>query len=191
MPPQSTIEGSPSAVTAQERVVENGFVAREAWAFEAAYQAFKSALFGAAVGILGDREDAEDAVHDVLARLWQRGHAYSTARGTLRSFLIACVRNEALSRRRKSGNRLRIEQTMRPETVEPADESLADRDRIARALELLGEKQREAIRLSYEEGLPYAEIARRLNEPAGTIKSRLSNAVRTLRAHFAAQGETW
>lgn len=65
-----------------------------------------------------------------------------------------------------------------------------DRDRIARALELLGEKQREAIRLSYEEGLPYAEIAQRLNEPAGTIKSRLSNAVRTLRAQFAAQGET-
>ncbi len=170
--------------------MENGFVAREAWAFEAAYQSFKTALFGAAVGILGDREEAEDAVHDVLARLWQREHAYSTARGTLRSFLVACVRNEALSRRRKSSNRLRIEQTMRPESVEAADESLADRDRIARALELLGEKQREAIRLVYEEGLPYAEIARRLNEPAGTIKSRLSNAVRTLRAHFAAQGET-
>lgn len=170
--------------------MEDGFVAHEAWAFEAAYHAFKHALFGAAVGLLGDRQDAEDAVHDVLARLWQRGESYSTARGSLRSFLIACVRNEALSRRRKRSNRLRIEQTVRPETIVPADESLADRDRIARALEVLGEKQREAIRLCYDEGLPYAEIAQRLDEPAGTIKSRLSNAVRTLRAHFAAQGET-
>jgi RNA polymerase sigma-70 factor (ECF subfamily) len=190
MPPSLTIAGSPKTAVAQDRAVEDGFVAHEAWAFEAAYHAFKSALFGAAVGILGDREDAEDAVHDVLARLWQRGQAYTTARGSLRSFLVACVRNEALSRRRKSSNRLRIEQTVRPETVVPADESLADRERIAQALQLLGEKQREAIRLSYEEGLPYKEIAQRLNEPEGTIKSRLSNAVRTLRAHFAAQGET-
>jgi RNA polymerase sigma-70 factor (ECF subfamily) len=190
MPPLSTIAGSPNAVRAQDRAVENGFVAREAWAFEAAYQSFKSLLFGAAASVLNNREDAEDTVHDVLARLWQRGHAYTTARGSLRAFLIACVRNEALSRRRKSGNRLRIEQTVRPETVVPADESLADRDRVARALDVLGEKQREVIRLAYEEGLPYAEIAQRLNEPAGTIKSRLSNAVRTLRAHFAAQGET-
>jgi len=190
MPPSSTIEDSHKNTAAQERAVESGFVAHEAWAFESAYQSFKSSLFGAALGILGDREDAEDAVHDVLARLWQRGHAYTAARGSLRAFLIACVRNEAVSRRRRSGNRLRIEQTIRPETVEPADESLADRDRIARALETLSEKQRETIKLSYEEGLPYAEIAQRLNEPAGTIKSRLSNAVRSLRAHFAAQGET-
>ena len=190
MPPSSTIAGSPNTAAAQERAVEAGFAAHQAWAFEAAYHAFKSALFGAAAGILGDREEAEDAVHDVLARLWQRRRDYTTSRGSLRAFLIACVRNEALSRKRKRSNRLRIEQTVRPDAVAPADESLADRDRIAKALQMLGEKQREAIRLCYEEGLPYAEIAQRLNEPAGTIKSRLSNAVRSLRAHFAAQGET-
>ena len=66
---------------------------------------------------------------------------------------------------------------------------VTDRDRIARALQNLGEKQREAVRLAYDEGLTQLEIAQRLNEPLGTIKSRLSNAVWTLRAEFMAQGE--
>lgn len=191
MPPSSTIERSHNAATARDRALEDGFVAREPWAFEAAYHAFKGGLFSAALHILGEREESEDCVHDVLAKLWQRGHAYSAARGSLRAFLVVCVRNEALSRRRKQSNRSRIErQNFRPEVVAPPDNSLADRDRIARALQTLGEKQQEAIRLAYEEGLPYEEIARRLNEPLGTIKSRLSHAVRALRAQFAAQGET-
>ncbi len=191
MPPPSTIERSHNAGSAQERALEDGFVAREAWAFEAAYHAYKGSLFAAAFGVLGEREESEDCVHDVLVRLWQRGHAYRDARGSLRAFMVVCVRNEALSRRRKHSNRLRIErENFRPEAVAPPDNSLADRDRIARALSTLGDKQREAIRLSYDEGLPYEEIARRLNEPLGTIKSRLSNAVRALRAQFAAQGET-
>jgi len=184
MPQLSTTELSPKSL-------EAGFVAREAWAFEAAYHAFKGALFAGAMHVLGEREEAEDCVHDVLAKLWKRENAYSAARGSLRAFLVVCVRNEALSRRRKQSNRLRIErQNFRPEVVAPPDNSLADRDRIARALQTLGEKQQEAIHLAYDEGLPYEEIARRLNEPLGTIKSRLSHAVRALRAQFVAQGET-
>jgi RNA polymerase sigma-70 factor, ECF subfamily len=183
MPPSSTIEISPSEL-------EAGFVAREAWAFEAVYHAFKKVLFSAALDVLGDRQDSEDCVHDVLVRLWQREHAYSSGRGSLRAFLVVCMRNEALSRRRKRSNRARIErERLRPPEAEPPDESLADRDLVARAMTLLGEKQRETIRMAYADGLTYVEIARRLNEPVGTIKSRLSNAVRSLRAQFAAQGE--
>ena len=184
MPPPSTIERSHNAL-------EDGFAARETWAFEAAYHAFKGALFAAAFHVLGDREEAEDCVHDVLVRLWQRGHAYRHGRGSLRAFMIVCVRNEALSRRRKHSNRSRIERVnLRAEVAAPPDVELADRDRIARALKTLGDKQQEAIHLSYDEGLTYEEISRRLNEPLGTIKSRLSNAVRALRTQFAAQGET-
>ena len=84
MPPPSTIERSHNAL-------EDGFAAREAWAFEAAYHAFKGALFAAAFHVLGEREEAEDCVHDVLVRLWERGRAYRHGRGSLRAFMIVCV----------------------------------------------------------------------------------------------------
>jgi RNA polymerase sigma-70 factor (ECF subfamily) len=100
------------------------------------------------------------------------------------------VRNEALSRARKLANRERIERrTIRSEPVESQDDRVAAGDLIERALRALGERQREAIRLSFDEDLPYREIALRLDEPVGTIKSRLSNAVRALRAQLLAQGE--
>jgi RNA polymerase sigma-70 factor (ECF subfamily) len=182
-----TTPPSPIAASAD---LAAAFVDGQAWAFEAAYHEFKRLLLATAMQVLIDGEEAQDCVHDVFARLWRRGNAYSAARGSLRSFLVVCVRNEALSRRRKYSNRSRIEhETLRPDLAEPADESLADRDLISRALQSLGEKQREAVRLAYDEGLTQLEIAQRLNEPLGTIKSRLSNAVRALRAQFLAQGE--
>lgn len=186
--PASTIERSPNA--RDESPLELGFVRKEAWAFEAAYQEYKALLFSAALHVLGDREEAEDCVHDVLVHLWRQGHAYRSGRGSLRAFLAVCVRNEALSRRRKQLNRARIERENVRAAIAPApDDRIADRDRIARALEPLGEKAREAILLAYDEGLPYQEIALRLKEPVGTIKSRLSNAMRALRDQFALQGE--
>lgn len=188
MPP-STIARSPSG-PATASSLEVAFAAGEPWAFEAAYHEFKRALFATALTVLNDRNEAEDCVHDVIVRLWQRRGAYAASRGSLRAFLIVCVRNDALSRRRKSANRLRIERSNTPaELSEPPDESLADRDTIARALQTLNEKQREAIRLAYECGLTHDQIARRLNEPLGTIKSRLSIAIRAMRADFIAKGE--
>lgn len=187
--PASTIERS-DKLRNGESAIERAFVQKEDWAFEAAYQDYKTLLFSAALHVLEDREEAEDCVHDVLVRLWRQGHTYRTERGSLRGFLVVCVRNEALSRQRKRANRARIErENVRAEIVPAPDERVAEYDRVARALSQLGEKQREAIRLTYDEGLPYQEIALRLNEPVGTIKSRLSNAVRALREQFAAQGE--
>jgi RNA polymerase sigma factor (sigma-70 family) len=186
--PSSIIERSRSGA-ADESALERGFVEKAAWAFEAAYHGYKTRLFAAAMHVLGEREEAEDCVHDVLVRLW-RGHGYRTERGSLRAFLTVCVRNEALSRRRKRANRLRIERdNFAAEIVNAPDDRIADRDRVGRALTQLGDKQREAIRLAYGEGLPYQEIALRLNEPVGTIKSRVSNAMRALREQFATQGE--
>lgn len=174
---------APSAEALQQHALENGFVAREAWAFEAAYKTYRSLLYGAAYGVLRDASDAEDCVHDVLARLWQHGHAYNRARGSLHAFLTVCVRNEALSRARQSANRSRIlREAPPPDLTEPApDSSLVDRVDIAKVLRGLTDSQREAIRLAYYEGLTHEQIAARLSEPVGTIKSRLSSALRVLR----------
>jgi RNA polymerase sigma-70 factor (ECF subfamily) len=183
---------SPSARSADapERLaIEAGFVAHEAWAYEAAYDAYRRHLYGAALGVLRDPSDAEDCVHDVLMRLWRQGHAYSQARGSLEAFLVVCVRNEAISRRRRDVNRERItrERLRVVESAPPDDEPVVQRLDMARVLARLSDAQQQTLRMAYYDGLTHEQIAQRLGEPVGTIKSRLSNALRALRA-LAAQG---
>lgn len=172
--------------------MESGFVAHEAWAFEQAYQLYRSKLNGAAYSVLQDSQDAEDCVHDVLVRLWQRGHAYTSARGALPAFLVVCVRNEALSRLRKQRNRSQIERReFDPHVSEPAaDDSIVERTRVAAALQSLPAAQQETMELAYMQGLTHEQIAERLKQPVGTVKSRISSSLRALRAYFAMHGET-
>lgn len=157
---------------------------------EAAYHAYRRHLYGAAFGVLHDAGDAEDCVHDVLVRLWKQGHTYSPQRGSLQAFLVVCVRNEALSRRRRAANRDRIaRERLRPvPDAPPPDDPAVARLDMARLLERLNDAQQNAVRLAYYDGLTHEQIAERLGEPLGTVKSRLSNALRTLRG-LIPQGE--
>jgi RNA polymerase sigma-70 factor (ECF subfamily) len=179
-----------SADAPERHAIEAGFVARESWAFEAAYDAYRRHLYGAALMVLHDPAEAEDCVHDVLVRLWRQGHAYSRARGPLEAFLVVCVRNEALSRRRRNVNRERItrERLRVVESTPAEDEPVVQRLDMAHMVAQLNEAQQRTIRLAYYDGLTHEQIAQRLGEPVGTVKSRLSNALRALRA-LASTGE--
>jgi RNA polymerase sigma-70 factor (ECF subfamily) len=160
-------------------------------ALETAYREHRGMLYGVALRVLHDRGEAEDCVHDTLLRLWQRGHSYTPARGSLAAFLVVCVRNEALTRLRKRANRARIEhERLDAEKVEPpVDEPIVERSRIADALASLSPVQRETLQMAYFNGLTHEQIAKRMHEPVGTVKSRLSMGLRALRAYFKAQGE--
>mgnify|MGYP001499275923 CR=1 FL=1 len=143
---------------------------------------------GAAYGVLRDDQAAEDCVHDVLARLWSRGHAYRPARGALSHFLAVCVRNEALSRARRDANRSQIER--RIATPEAYLDELVDpieRIRVGRAIEHLSQEQREIVMSSYFDGLTHEEIAQHLGIPVGTVKSRLASALRALRTTLCSE----
>lgn len=173
-----------------ETEIAGGFAAGEAWAYEVAYRQYRDALFAAALAVLRVPSDAQDCVHDVLMRLWKRGSAFTTQRGSLRAFLIVCVRNDALSRLRKQSNRERIAATYAaPESAQEDPSTLiAERETVKRALDALDAKHRRTIEMAYYEGLTHQQIAAAADEPLGTIKSRLSSALRQLRARFVQEG---
>lgn len=178
---------SASGRTPEERALEAGFVAHSEWAFEAAYFAYRGLLYGAAYKVLADPSAAEDCVHDVLMRLWHRAGSYTSARGSLRAFLCVCVRNEALTRLRRARTRGRIDDDQArntPVSQMMEDQTVASMD-LQHSLTSLSDVQRETIRLAYYEGLTHEEIARRLDEPVGTVKSRISNSLRRLRVVLA------
>ncbi len=168
---------------ASEEPLADGFAEHEAWAFEEAYRRYGHLLYSTAYNVLGNGDDAADCVHDALARIWRSAKAYSRVRGALRSFLTVCVRNEAISRRRAQGRRIRLADRLAAEPVEHDELAAGDpveRDRLRAAMTRLPDEQRLPLQLAYYEGKTHTEIAHELQTPLGTIKSRISIGLRKL-----------
>jgi RNA polymerase sigma-70 factor (ECF subfamily) len=174
---------------ADEFALGQAFARRERWAFDEAYRRFGSLLYTVALNVLHRPEDAEDCVHDALVRVWKNPHAYTAERGSVRSFLVVCVRNEAISRARSSARREHLAERVSREAQTAEDLHIHDfveERRIREALAMLPEDQRKAVMLAYFGGKTHVEIAKELNEPLGTVKSRIALGLRKLGVALAA-----
>ncbi len=161
------------------------FAAKERWAFDEAYARFGRLLYSTAYHVLGNAEDAQDCVHDALTRVWRSPDSYTRSRGAVRSFLTVCVRNEAITRLRAKGRRHKLEQRVAAEPLEHDELGAIDaieRERLRSALRSLPPEQRKPLELAYFDYKTHVEIAHELNEPLGTIKSRIALGLRKLGA---------
>ena len=168
------------------------FAAHESRAFGEAYSRYAALLYSAAFNVLQNADDAKDCVADAMVRLWRTPQPYSPTRGSLRSFLVVCVRNEAISRRRRLTRQARVEERvagLAPEHDELRDDPI-ERDRVRRALLALPSEQRMALALAYYQGKTQSEIAAELQEPLGTIKSRIKLGLRKLASALEASPPT-
>ena len=121
--------------------------------------------------------------------MWRSADAYSRARGSLRSFLVVCVRNEAITRLRSKNRRLRLAERVAAEPQEHDELRVVDFlevDRLKKALDHLPPEQRRPLEMAYYEQKTHTEIARELDQPLGTIKSRIAMGLRKLGAALGA-----
>ena len=172
-----------------DQALAAAFAAKERWAFDEAFARFGRLLYSTAYHVLGNAEDAQDCVQDALARVWRSPDAYARSRGALRSFLTVCVRNEAITRLRAKMRRRRMEERVATQPHEHAELGVVDvieRDRLRAALRALPEDQRRPLELAYFHYKTHVEIAQELNEPLGTIKSRIALGLRKLGAALGA-----
>ena len=176
------MQRAPDALDEQE--LAHAFAARADGALEEAYRRYATRLIAVARQVLVAEGDAEDCLHDVLMRVWMGSHAYRAERGTLRAFLVVCVRNEALARRRSTLRHQEIDDRLARERettqVSPFDSDPIERARLTEALGALPAEQRAVIDLAYFGGRSQTEISAALNIPLGTVKSRASLALRKL-----------
>jgi len=144
------------------------------------YDAHAGLAYGLALRVLRDRSDAEDAVQEAFVQVWRQADRYDPARGSPQAWLCAIVRTRALDRLRR-----RLARREQEEAPEPAASAGApDREgvlAVRKALQALSADQRRALELAYYEGLTQTEIARRLDQPLGTIKTRIRTAMIRLR----------
>jgi RNA polymerase sigma-70 factor, ECF subfamily len=148
------------------------------------YRRYSGQLFGFACNALGDRELAEEVVQDVFAQAWRHAGDYDPRRASVRTWLYSIARNRIVDARRRAAVRPGVAEGTEPETAAELDRTLEHavlRWQVAAALARLSPEHREVIRLAHYGGLTLREIAQRQGIPLGTVKSRTSYALRSLR----------
>lgn len=165
-------------------------------AFSRLYDQSSTILFSLAVRILGNREDAAEVLRSVYVDVWRKTVRYDIGRGTPIAWLLTLTRNRALDRLRTSSPQGR-RQSIEPDDPQnegadsrfdlPADQAL--RSVIGTTLSDLPQPQRQAIELSYYEGLLPVEIATRLNQPLDAVTTRIRVGMSKLRESLHAYWE--
>ena len=163
-------------------------------AFGHFYDRFAPLVFAFAVRMLRVRSDAEDLLQDVFLQVWHHAGSYSRERGSPEAWLLTITRSRTIDRLRSIRRRDRKLIPMDdPEGIacEPkAEEATAAQDArlmVNSALARLPEAQREVMELAYLDGLTQSEIAARLGEPLGTVKTRMRAAMERLREFLRAK----
>lgn len=166
---------------------------RDLVAFRALYDRYGNLVYSAALRVVRDAQIAEDMVQEIFLRIWRKPESYVAQRGRFVTWLTSVTRNRAVDEVRSRGRRFRHE-TASPEEQErelsASDQNdpaltaeLSDQRRlILAALTQIPAEQREIIELAYFGGLTQQEIAQRLSQPLGTVKTRIRLGMQKLRA---------
>src|SRR5581483_2263807 len=136
---------------------------------------------------LGDTGAAEDVLQDVFMQLWRRPESFDSSRGQMGAWLSVIARHRAIDALRK-----RVPETDVTEivvSVDPDLDDMAERsealEKVRGALSTMPSQQRSALELAFFQGLTHSEIAKRLGEPLGTIKTRIRAGLLALRKAVA------
>jgi len=145
---------------------------------------------GLLLRILERPEDAEEVMLDVYMKAWKYAARYTDQRGSVPAWLMIMARNAAIDRirqKRAQPKMLTFEPAVTPEPAAvdaSPEEQTSERERRRRVQQVLRElppEQREVVELAFFGGLTHAELAERLREPLGTIKSRIRMGLIRLR----------
>jgi RNA polymerase sigma-70 factor (ECF subfamily) len=140
------------------------------------------------------RSDAEDLLQEVFVQIWRQAQSYSVQRGSPEAWIVNIARSRAIDKirsiRRMEKSFVLTDDPARAESSENVESSAAESEaRMAMnsALANLPETQRKVLELAYFDGLTQTEIANRLAEPLGTIKTRMRSGIQRLRDMLGTQ----
>ena len=158
------------------------------------YDRYGRIAYSLILRIVGDAGVAEDLVQETFLRVWNRAQAFDEQRGALGPWLLAVARNRAIDYLRSSDGRMARSAYELVEMENPAlfanlENEILSSDqarRIREALTKLNPTQRNVIELAYFEGLSQTEMAQKMGQPLGTIKTWVRTALRNLREELGA-----
>jgi RNA polymerase sigma-70 factor (ECF subfamily) len=159
-----------------------------------AYRRHAGAVFALSRRLLIDPGMAEEVVQEVFLRLWNQPEKFDPERGSLRAFLLAQTHGRSVDVLRAETSRRRREERDARETAESGydierevmDISMADQ--VNEVMATLPVDERRAIELAYFGGHTYRQVAVMLDQPEGTVKSRIRSGLRRMRDHLSDAG---
>jgi RNA polymerase sigma-70 factor (ECF subfamily) len=172
----------------------DGLGRRDIAAFEALYDRYGDLVYSVSLRVVGDTHVAEEVAQDVFLRVWRRPEQFDLSRGKFVTWLLSVTRNRSIDEQRKRGRRWRHEartagddeEDVLPSRNERDDPALAtvladERAAVRAAMEVLPAEQKLAIQLAYFGGLTQQEIANKLGQPLGTVKTRIRLGMQKMR----------
>ncbi len=152
-------------------------------------------MFAAAYAVTGRRELAEDVVQEVFVRLWNRPQRFDHKRGALRAFLKIDARGRAIdalrserARRDREDKEAKLQASDTPPSTEETVMNNVTSAKVREVLSALRPEERDALALAYFDGHSYREVARILDLPEGTVKSRIRSGLNRLQGLLVATG---
>lgn len=161
------------------------------------YDRYRVILFGLLLRILNNREEAEDVLQEVFLQVWRRAADFDENRGRPFTWLVTLARSRAIDRLRNLAARNRVAIAGAREPTEEVSDAVADavsseqRSLVTKALAQLSEEQQQPLLLAYYDGLTQSEIAKRLNTPLGTVKTRMRSGLKKLRELLGAKSASF
>ena len=157
----------------------------------ALYDRHARPVYSLILRIVGDEGEAEDVLQDVFAQAFRQAARYDASRGPVAAWLLMMARSRSIDRVRSRRSRPEAQTSddehamdEMPGSMPDAASSMLDEEQariVRRALVALPPIQRVAIELAYYDGLSHREIAERLEEPLGTVKTRIRLGLLKLR----------
>lgn len=162
---------------------------REPQAMADLYDRFGRLAYSVIVAIVRDSGVAEDLVQETFLRVWNRAQAFEAGKGALGPWLLAVARNRAIDyirsvQSRMDRNTYEFDVREHPSLFVDMERDILNTDNarvIRRALDKLTDNQKKVIELAYYEGLSQSEMAERMGQPLGTVKTWVRTALQLLR----------
>ena len=166
-------------------------------AFEAIFQHYGGLVFKTAYLMTSSREEAEDILQEVFVSVWKSRHTFNPMKGKFTTWLHRITVNESSKHRKKQPVLLSLDEDRADgfhlqgtESSELPDQALVSKwkhERLVKVINSLDSKHRPVLVLRYFNELSYDEIARVLDIPLGTVKSRINQALKSLREQLSNQ----
>jgi RNA polymerase sigma-70 factor, ECF subfamily len=176
----------PRVSESEWRELVEAVAAGDQLALRALYDRAHRLVFTLTMRILGNRASAEEITLDVFHDVWRRAPAYDGTGGSVLGWIMNQAQSRAIDRLRFEGRRKRTHSAVEdPQvhatTADVAAEDLDQAHLLQQALQALTPDERQAIEAAYFSELTYVEVAARLHQPLGTIKTRIRSALGKLR----------
>jgi RNA polymerase sigma factor (sigma-70 family) len=157
------------------------------------YDRFGRVAYGLALRVLRDEKLAEDAVQEAFLAAWRNADRFVPERAKASTWLLTFVHRRAVDLVRREDRRRAepLAEELQPARTSSAEEDAwlrFERERVQAALRQLPDQEREALELAYYGGFSQSELAERLGQPVGTIKSRMFTGLARLRELLAEPG---